>query len=184
MSIPSIWTNPEATAELCEMIAARKSSGIAAAHLSQKYSRVSRSACIGKAHRMKLRFISEVHDYGARVITIPRKPRRAHVKRERGESLAPLPPLSVTQADHDIPAEQRKQLLELTNETCRYPIGDLNDPGFFFCGALEADLHDRHPYCARHARITTNRQRSYDLSDEERARRRLWANKLNASGFR
>jgi GcrA cell cycle regulator len=52
-------------------------------------------------------------------------------------------------ADLDIPAEQRKTLLQLTDKTCKWPVGDLRDPGFFFCGG---EPLDGFPYCRHHAR--------------------------------
>ncbi len=42
-------------------------------------------------------------------------------------------------------------LLELTNETCRWPMGDPMEITFFFCGQPEADLSNRVPYCRAHA---------------------------------
>ena len=46
-------------------------------------------------------------------------------------------------------------LLELNGRTCRWPIGHPDDPGFRFCGAPDANIHEtpRRPYCRAHARI-------------------------------
>jgi GcrA cell cycle regulator len=41
----------------------------------------------------------------------------------------------------------RCHLLDLTNETCRFPIGSPGTPEFFFCGNPQADLAVRVPYC-------------------------------------
>ena len=50
----------------------------------------------------------------------------------------------------EIPVEQRKTLLQLTEKTCRWPIGDPGSAEFFFCGGETAnDL----PYCAYHSRV-------------------------------
>jgi GcrA cell cycle regulator len=49
--------------------------------------------------------------------------------------------------DGDIPHERRRSLLELTDDTCRWPVGAPGAPDFFFCGAQP--LPDR-PYCAAH----------------------------------
>lgn len=38
-------------------------------------------------------------------------------------------------------------LLDLNNETCRWPLGDPLSSSFRFCGALEADLIEGRPYC-------------------------------------
>ena len=47
---------------------------------------------------------------------------------------------------------QHKSLLELTNESCRWPHGRPGTDRFFFCGRPEADLELGIPYCARHMR--------------------------------
>jgi len=52
--------------------------------------------------------------------------------------------------DNIIPFGQRRTLLELTEETCRWPIGDPGSAEFFFCGGPSlASL----PYCAYHSRV-------------------------------
>lgn len=48
------------------------------------------------------------------------------------------------------PAVYRCTLLELTNESCRWPIGD--GPTMFFCGSPNADLASNIPYCGFHSR--------------------------------
>src|SRR5206468_2292985 len=49
-----------------------------------------------------------------------------------------------------IPLGQRRNLLELNEETCRWPIGDPGNTDFFFCGGQSiAGL----PYCAYHSRV-------------------------------
>jgi hypothetical protein len=40
-------------------------------------------------------------------------------------------------------------LLELTEDTCRWPVGDVGEPGFFFCG--QPPLKGA-PYCGPHCR--------------------------------
>jgi GcrA cell cycle regulator len=49
--------------------------------------------------------------------------------------------------DLAIPKAQRRTLLELTQNTCRWPVGDPGSPDFFFCGA--APKHNM-PYCPTH----------------------------------
>lgn len=49
-----------------------------------------------------------------------------------------------------IPLGQRCSLMDLTPDTCRWPIGDVGEPGFAFCGGQTlTDL----PYCAYHSRL-------------------------------
>ena len=45
---------------------------------------------------------------------------------------------------------QRGSLLELTEHSCRWPIGDPGDADFFFCGGPTASSL---PYCAHHCRV-------------------------------
>jgi GcrA cell cycle regulator len=45
---------------------------------------------------------------------------------------------------------QRKQLVDLTKQSCRFPYGDVGQSDFFFCGATALK---EAPYCARHAGI-------------------------------
>jgi GcrA cell cycle regulator len=50
--------------------------------------------------------------------------------------------------DADIPLAQRRSLLDLSSQTCRWPVGDPDHHEvFFFCGA--PPLNGK-PYCARH----------------------------------
>ena len=49
--------------------------------------------------------------------------------------------------DADIPRSQRRSLQELTEDTCRWPVGDPRTVAFFFCGAQPLP---KKPYCARH----------------------------------
>jgi GcrA cell cycle regulator len=52
--------------------------------------------------------------------------------------------------DNVVPMNQRLTLLELTDATCKWPIGDPQDPGFFFCGGRAlASL----PYCRHHTQV-------------------------------
>ena len=51
-------------------------------------------------------------------------------------------------ADARIPRRRRRSLLELEDETCRWPVGDPRSSRFFFCGAQS--LRNK-PYCAEHA---------------------------------
>jgi GcrA cell cycle regulator len=45
---------------------------------------------------------------------------------------------------------QRLSLLELSEATCHWPVGDPSSPELFFCGGK---AHSGLPYCAHHSRI-------------------------------
>ncbi|MDB5542701.1 MAG: GcrA cell cycle regulator [Devosia sp.] len=48
-----------------------------------------------------------------------------------------------------IPVEQRLSLLELSEQTCKWPIGDPLTPDFYFCGQHS---NEGKPYCEFHSR--------------------------------
>jgi GcrA cell cycle regulator len=59
--------------------------------------------------------------------------------------------------DANIPRRRRRSLLELTDDTCRWPVGDPGSARFFFCGAQAA--HNK-PYCAEHCARAYRRPRA------------------------
>ena len=122
---------------------------------------ISRSAVLGKIHRLG---IVELSPYGGTRGQRPagKKIRGArtrggehHVAEERPREKRPVPtwvtdakpfiddPLS----DTDIALPQRRSFLELSDHTCRWPVGDPSNSDFFFCGA--EPLQGK-PYCAAH----------------------------------
>lgn len=59
-------------------------------------------------------------------------------------------PLPEPIADTAIPFGQRRKLVDLTEFTCRWPVGDPGQDGFFFCGS---QARDGSPYCTGHHRV-------------------------------
>ena len=49
-----------------------------------------------------------------------------------------------------IPISERANIMDLTEHTCRWPIGDPTESGFHFCGRKS---DEGVPYCAHHRRI-------------------------------
>lgn len=117
-----------------------------------------RNAVIGKLHRMGLN--SLCRPVGFRRPKYKGQPRRkpdiqraaAIKQRAKAVSLHQLEIVRHAPAveDREIPPEQRKQLLELTDDTCRYPVGHPGEADFFFCGAppLKGSA-----YCPYHYRV-------------------------------
>jgi GcrA cell cycle regulator len=52
--------------------------------------------------------------------------------------------------DNVVPMNQRRTLLELTEDTCHWPVGDPGSSEFFFCGGKALGGL---PYCAHHSRV-------------------------------
>ena len=77
----------------------------------------------------------------------------------------------------DLATRRGKSLLELTNESCRWPIGDPAKRSFHFCGESGADLAQGIPYCERH------RQRAYTGPGQTEADRAQGAGRDGAHRF-
>jgi GcrA cell cycle regulator len=70
-----------------------------------------------------------------------------HLKAAEPEGVPQLPAGIVNAEDLRIPMAQRLSLIELKDWTCKWPVGDPGQPGFFFCGAKTVDGE---VYCRRH----------------------------------
>lgn len=149
------WTENN-VATLREDVAARKSSGYTARHLDPT-GRLTRNSVTSKAAKLGLRFNSRT-DLKSKAANHRRR-RSAHSDQTLAQYAGgQLPPVAFTPRpasvdESAIPIEQRKTLLELTPSSCRWPFGDPQTPGFFYCGAHNISGI---PYCRAHSRIAYN----------------------------
>jgi GcrA cell cycle regulator len=135
-----------------DLVRTRWAEGISAANIAFELGGgISRSAVIGKVHRLKLT------QHGRQ------KPPRPHgnkgqpkaksiIKRVAARqkiAAAPLPPAEpyVEQQDEGVDVTALIGLLKLTDQTCKFPIGDPLLPGFGFCGKQP---EPEKVYCAHH----------------------------------
>jgi GcrA cell cycle regulator len=135
--------------------------GLACSLIAAALGGITRSAVIGKVHRLGLS--------GRKRKKVAWAPRRARLKRtapvnvNRGVKCGAngytlietaLVPIEAKELPASaIPVEQRKTLAELEARHCRWPYGDPGTESFFFCGAPEADFLASHPYCRFHASL-------------------------------
>ncbi len=143
------WTN-DRVASLKQMWA----EGATAAAIAERLGGLSRSAVLGKIHRLRPSV--------AKRISVAKKTRAATKKRDAAKTLQKptasercRPTCGVAPSPQPRPNESQqrgKSLLELTNDTCRWPHGEPGTLGFFFCGEPGADLDGGKPYCVPHAR--------------------------------
>src|SRR5258706_5297856 len=124
--------------------------GLSASQIAAALGGVTRNAVIGKVHRLGLSGRVKSPSSGA---PRARKPRaHSHMLRVTRPSIRGNTALAHAYEpdiepepefiDNVIPLGQRRSLLELTEETCRWPIGDPGQPDFFFCGG---PTHTRPP---------------------------------------
>jgi GcrA cell cycle regulator len=130
--------------------------GATAAAIGLRLGGLSRSAVLGKVFRLRL-------DCGAGATTM----RAASRGQKANEIAAPLrrrsrQPRKRIAASPPKPAG-RLTLLELTNESCRWPSG--RSGKFFFCRVAEADVQNGIPYCPRHMRRAYSQSVSFGKTE-------------------
>ncbi len=147
------WTD-----ERVELLKKLWSDGLSASQIAGELGGITRNAVIGKVHRLGLSGRAKSSSSGT---ARPRKARASgHMLRVSRPSMRGNTALAHAY-EHDIgpepelieniiPIGQRRTILELTEEPCRWPIGDPGSPDFFFCGG---NTLESLPYCAYHSRI-------------------------------
>ena len=161
------WTD-----ERVETLKKLWTAGLSASQVAVELGGITRNAVIGKVHRLGLSGRAKSPSSAA---PRPRKARpHAHMLRVsrpqvRGNTaLAQAYDLDVEPEpeliDNVIPLGQRRTLLELNEDTCRWPIGDPGNADFYFCGGHAITSL---PYCAYHSRV------AYQPANARRDRRPL-----------
>ena len=114
--------------------------GNTASQIAEIIGGISRNAVIGKAHRLNLE--ARAPSKQSSQTSTANKPAR------RGA--APISRKAKFQSillDKNFEPENPKSLEDLTDETCKWPIGHPNEESFYFCGRKpEGDF----PYCKLH----------------------------------
>jgi GcrA cell cycle regulator len=142
--------------------------GHTATQIADQFGDITRNAVIGKVHRLGLSGrAAETRFRAARIRMRPRnqKPRggagtafpvqgNAALKADTGPAPA-WPAPTPARRPNLRPVEQPETeagpaigLLDLKENSCRWPIGEPDQPGFGFCGCHKAE---HGPYCERHA---------------------------------
>jgi GcrA cell cycle regulator len=159
------WTD-----ERVELLKKLWSDGLSASQIAAELGGITRNAVIGKVHRLGLSGRAKSTSTG---VPRPRKARApallrigraairgntalAHVYELEEEAEPEL-------IDNIIPIGQRRTILELNEQTCRWPVGDPGSSDFFFCGG---NTVGGLPYCAHHSRVAYQ-----PIADRRRDRR-------------
>lgn len=159
------WTWTEERVELLKRL---WSEGLSASQIAAELGGVTRNAVIGKVHRLGLSGRAKAP---ASAAPRQRKPRpavaasyaRPAASRPVTRGANALATEALPYLDHEMEAEaepelvdnvipmgQRCTILQLSDATCHWPIGDPGSAEFFFCGGKSATGL---PYCTYHARI-------------------------------
>jgi GcrA cell cycle regulator len=143
------WTD-----ERVELLKTLWADGLSASQIAAELGGITRNAVIGKVHRLGLSGRAKSPSSSA---PRPRKARssghmiRVQRPQVRGNNaLAYDYEVEAEPEMLEIPMEQRKTLLQLSEKTCHWPVGDPSTPDFFFCGGESANDQ---PYCTFHCRV-------------------------------
>lgn len=155
MSGYGFWTD-----ERVEQLIALNAKGISCSKIGDLIG-CSRNAVIGKIHRLGLQYFGMDRSSQARRISARIKPKRSKatdrpvpVKRVPNFAFgnaAPSTPVEPYEPIHEelvIPVDERKSLMDLEPNDCRWPIGDPQHADFHFCGREKLPGVS---YCAHHA---------------------------------
>jgi GcrA cell cycle regulator len=137
------WS-PERIAELTKLW----NDGLATSEIGKRLG-ISKNAVVGKAHRLHLSARPSPIRRVMMRSALPRPPRPlVHTPFEGPKPVAPA--AAHTPAHARATPPQPERVVELSNQTCKWPIGHPNEPGFHFCG--ERAIVGK-PYCQAHTAI-------------------------------
>lgn len=158
------WTD-----ERVERLTKLWAEGLSASQIAAELGGVSRNAVIGKVHRLNLpgraksggssasrskRVASGSRSgYGSSRSTVTRSiPRTSGATALKQEVIADAIAEIDTRPVEDVvvPIFRKLPLTELTEKTCKWPVGDPLQDDFYFCGA---DCDDSSPYCSYHSKL-------------------------------
>ena len=152
--------------------------GLSASQIAGELGGITRNAVIGKVHRLGLSGRAKAPSSSVPRARKPRAPsqftrtvrsatrgntalaRHAFAYLDSEQEQEPEPEF----LDNIIPIAQRCTILQLTDATCHWPVGDPAAADFFFCGGKTLTSL---PYCAHHSRI------AYQPVQDRRRDRRL-----------
>jgi GcrA cell cycle regulator len=145
------WTD-----ERVELLKKLWSEGLSASQIAGRLGSVTRNAVIGKVHRLGLSgraTTTRIKSSRPRRAPAPKRPRPqfkqpgnpAFRSLYQGEAEVYQPPAE----EMEIPVGERKSLQDLTESSCRWPIGDPQMADFHFCNKKKVPGL---PYCEHHAR--------------------------------
>jgi len=117
------------------------SKGRTASQIAEALGDTTRNAVIGKAHRLNLeaRAPSKQNGHSSASTNKPARRGTAPVSRKAKFQSILL--------DKNFEPENPKSLEDLTDETCKWPIGHPNEEKFYFCGRKP---EGEFPYCKLH----------------------------------
>ena len=115
--------------------------GHTASQIAEALGDTTRNAVIGKAHRLNLEARAPTKGSGSSISKENKPQRRGSAPTSRKAKFQSI------LLDKNFEPENPKSLENLTDETCKWPIGHPNEEKFYFCGRKP---EGEFPYCKLH----------------------------------
>jgi GcrA cell cycle regulator len=115
--------------------------GHTASQIAEALGDTTRNAVIGKAHRLNLEARAASKQSGASTTSQNRPIKRGPAPTSRKAKFQSI------LLDKNFEPENPKSLEDLTDQTCKWPIGHPNEEKFYFCGRKP---EGEFPYCKLH----------------------------------
>ena len=115
--------------------------GHTASQIAESLGGTTRNAVIGKAHRLNLEARAPSKQSGASTTSQNRPIKRGPAPTSRKAKFQSI------LLDKNFEPENPKSLEDLTDQTCKWPIGHPNEEKFYFCGRKP---EGEFPYCKLH----------------------------------
>ena len=131
------WT-PEKEEKLKELW----KKGHTASQIASMLGDTTRNAVIGKAHRLNLQSRSKSKRTSTKLSS-----ESNNIPENKSQKLGRKARFKALLLDKNFEQENPKKLEELTDETCRWPIGHPHEKNFYFCGRKSIE---KFPYCKLH----------------------------------
>ena len=131
------WT-PEREQKLKELW----KKGHSASQIASMIGETTRNAVIGKAHRLNLEARA-----GSKKNTFKTSSENNYKSEPKTQKLGRKARFKALLLDKNFEQENPKKLEELTDKTCRWPIGHPYEEKFYFCGRKPME---KFPYCKLH----------------------------------
>jgi len=147
--------------------------GLSASQIAAELGGVTRNAVIGKVHRLGLSGRAKSTSQSSAARQKRASSRSSGYNRSGRSSRSNLPATSGSRAgdadkasalvDIPEPTHLKLSLLKLTEQTCKWPVGDPQEEDFSFCGN---NVREGAPYCEYHCRVAYQ-----PVADRKRDRR-------------